>query len=207
MTTEPGWVYCMTTQSMPGLAKIGCTAKIEERLAQANSNSTWLPFPFVLEFAKYVTAANTKEKLLHKLLKDERVNPNREFFKADLDHVKLLFSLCDGTWWEARTEDPDEVKKRELATGEENVSMFLNLYIYPSSGSGPVRWDDIQMAFIEWKKTNGHHYGNVNMVRERLTEAYGPLPRGGWTGFQMKVPDLEYCDDDREYLRPSRSSL
>lgn len=160
---ESGWVYCMTNEAMPGMVKIGYTdRKIEDRLAEANGNPTWLPFPFVLECAKFVTDANAKEQILHKLLNVQRVSPRREFFRVNLDQVKLMLSLCDGKWWEpGTTEDPDGAIKRALTMGDEVVSSFLNLHIYPSTGGPMVRWEDVRTAFLEWKKTNGHHYGNV----------------------------------------------
>ena len=47
---------------MPDLVKIGVTTRtVEERLDEANSNSTWMPFPYQAEFAKWVLSAEQRE--------------------------------------------------------------------------------------------------------------------------------------------------
>lgn len=100
---EPGYVYCMTNPSMPGLVKVGMTARTpNERLSDANAADTWRPpTPYQLEFAKSVNNAKQKEIVLHRLLTQytERVNPRREFFRTTPDVIRAFFDLMDGEYW------------------------------------------------------------------------------------------------------------
>lgn len=102
INTNSGWIYCMSNAAMPGLLKIGMTERTPDiRLSEANTSNTWIPMPFVLEFAKRVTNPEQKEKTLHKLLEQytERINPRREFFRVTLEEVKVFFDLIDGEMW------------------------------------------------------------------------------------------------------------
>ena len=86
----------MSNPSMPGLLKIGFTTRaIEERLQEANQPNTWIPMPFSLELSKFVVNPQQKETTIHRILAKDRVNPSREFFRVDMDQVKLLFDLMD----------------------------------------------------------------------------------------------------------------
>lgn len=180
-----GYVYVMSNPSMPHLYKIGFTTRaVEERIQEANQPNTWIPTPFVYEFYKFVANPQQKEMTLHKLLAKDRVNPNREFFRVDLDHVRLLFDLMDST--QAPEPEPD-VETRLI--GDEVLRLFLDSFIYPATGDDePVPWTKIAAIFQSWKREQGHTAGNAIKLREMLKEAYGPPNRGeGWTGFRLKV--------------------
>jgi hypothetical protein len=93
-----GYVYCISNQSMPGILKIGITERTpEERLVEANASDTWRPpTPYLLEFSKKVTNPRQRETTIHTFLNDQRIHPRREFFRTELDKVRLLFNLMDG---------------------------------------------------------------------------------------------------------------
>lgn len=199
-----GYVYCFTNPSMPGLVKIGFTeATVEQRLEDANGPNTWIPTPFIAEFAKYVKDANHKEQVLHRILHEARVNPRREFFRADPDRVKLHFELMDGPWWNAQEPDDDEATSRIL--GDDVIRQFLNKHIFPSTRGGVgVQWTEVASFFQIWKKRAGYKHGATMKLRDALTEAYGPAMRGVWLNIRLETHEQEYCDDDRAYLRPSK---
>lgn len=179
-----GYVYVMSNPSMPGLYKIGFTTRaIEERIQEANQPNTWIPTPFVYEFYKFVVNPQNKEMTLHKLLAKDRVNPNREFFRVDLDQVRLLFDLMDTT--QAPEPEPD-VETRLI--GDEVLRLFLDAFIFPAVAEDePVPWPKIQACFQTWKRAQGYTAGNAMKLREMLKEAYGPPNRGeGWTAFRLK---------------------
>jgi len=92
----PGLNYCLTNEHMPGLVKIGRTTNIEQRIADL-SRPTGVPGTFVLEFAKYVTNTIEKERQLHSILSEKRVEGS-EFFKATPEEVRALFALMEGEW-------------------------------------------------------------------------------------------------------------
>lgn len=78
---------------MPGLVKIGCTTgKVEERI-KALSSDTGVPVAFQCHFAAQVDGMAAKEKTLHQLFSDKRVNPNREFFQVGPEKVVLAISM------------------------------------------------------------------------------------------------------------------
>ena len=201
-----GFVYCFTNPSMPGLVKIGYTeATVEQRLEDANAPNTWIPTPFIAEFAKYVRNPNHKEQVLHQILHEQRVNPRREFFRADPNRVKLQFELMDGPWWTPveATEEADDATTRIL--GDDVIRQFLDRHIFPVSQPGlPAQWTEIAAAFQIWKKRQGYKYGATMKLREMLNDTYGQAVRGCWTNFRMETGEDEYCDDDRAYIRPSK---
>ena len=92
----------MSNRSMPELYKIGkTTLDPRTRLDRANSSGDEFapPLPYKLEFAKFVDDVGGKEKTIHKSLAPERVNPNREFFKRNLEQIRAIFELIEGEWW------------------------------------------------------------------------------------------------------------
>ena len=102
MSTESGYLYCMTNSAFPDFVKVGFTLKNPVEKAEELSNGS-VPLPFVVEFAKLVVAPNEKEKTVHKHLEkySERVNPVKDFFKIEKDRVSDFFDLMDGEVWTA----------------------------------------------------------------------------------------------------------
>jgi hypothetical protein len=173
---------------MSGLYKIGFTTRpMEERLQEANQPNTWIPTPFLLEFAKFVVNPEQKETTIHKILTKDRVNPKREFFRVELDQVKLLFDLMDTT----QTPEP-ELDTDSRLIGDEVLHLFLDTFVYPSTFQDEaVSWQKIEACFKTWKRENGHSAGNALKLREMLIEAYGKPNRGeGWTAFRLKTNDV-----------------
>ena len=118
-----GYLYCFSNPSMPGILKVGMTERTPEiRLNEANSSDTWRPpTPYKIEFAKKVCCPNQKEKTLHALLSKytERINPNREFFRASPEEVNTFFNLIDGDLWVEPPKEED-IKKEENEEEKEN---------------------------------------------------------------------------------------
>lgn len=180
-----GYVYVMSNPSMPGLFKIGYTERpVEERLQEANQPNTWIPTPFLLEFAKYVSEPQKREMTIHKLLEKERINPKREFFRVEIEKVQLLFDLMDT--YEAPEPEPDTETR---LIGQEVIRLFLDEHVYPSTPTQePVQWSKIAGVFQTWKRENGYSAGATLKLREMLVEVYGKPNRGeGWTTFRLKV--------------------
>jgi len=180
-----GYVYVMSNPSMPGLYKIGFTTRpMEERLQEANQPNTWIPTPFSLEFAKFVVNPQQKEIAIHKILTKDRINPNREFFRVDLEQVKLLFDLMDTT----QVPEPEPDLETRLI-GDEVLHLFLDSFVYPSlADSEPVTRQMVEACFKTWKREQGYTAGNAMKLIEMITEGYGKPNRGeGWTTFRLKL--------------------
>jgi hypothetical protein len=101
MSSDKGYIYCMTNDSYDGIVKVGFTTKSPlERATELYS--TGVLSPFKVAFAKKVLHPKNKEKMLHSLISKyhERPNSNREFFKITPNEVECFFNLIDGEIWE-----------------------------------------------------------------------------------------------------------
>lgn len=92
---EEGIVYVLTNEAMPGLVKIGMTARAEISIRMAELWTTGIPVPFECAFAGKVLDARKVEKAFHIAFAPDRINPSREFFKIDpIQAVTLLELMC-----------------------------------------------------------------------------------------------------------------
>ena len=90
---DSGILYVLTNPFMPGLVKVGCTTgSVEDRIYDLSS-FTGVPVAFQCHFAARVTDMATKEKTLHQLFSDKRVNPKREFFEVAPEKVVLAIRM------------------------------------------------------------------------------------------------------------------
>ena len=89
-----GYIYCLSNESFKdNIYKVGYTRRpIPFRLNELYNTS--VPTPFKVEFVKRVDNPRDSEKLLHKYLKDYRMNSKREYFKIELNKIHTLFDLC-----------------------------------------------------------------------------------------------------------------
>lgn len=107
---DSGYLYVMSNSIRPGWLKIGMTRRVPDlRLHEANYSNlaTWiLPFPYAkqkafyrMEYAKYVASPLQKERTLHFLLHNKRIDIKREFFEVTLNEIMPYFKLIDGHDW------------------------------------------------------------------------------------------------------------
>jgi hypothetical protein len=100
-----GIIYCFENEYMPGIVKVGMTTRgLHERLLDANTPGTWKPpGKYNIILAKYVENPSDAEKSLHRCLAHFTTHIleeiNREFFKAKLEDVKVLFDMIPGKYW------------------------------------------------------------------------------------------------------------
>ncbi len=89
-----GYVYVLSNHGMPGLLKIGFTARsVEDRLAELNSG-TAVPAPFVIECIFPSPDPEEHELQVHQRLAAVRL-PAREFFKVTVaDAVRAVAEVC-----------------------------------------------------------------------------------------------------------------
>jgi len=90
---DSGILYVLTNPVMPGLVKIGCTTgKVEDRIRDVSA-ATGVPVAFHCHFAARVDDMAAKEKTLHQLFSDKRLNPKREFFEVAPEKVVLAIRM------------------------------------------------------------------------------------------------------------------
>ena len=110
---DSGILYVLTNPFMPGLVKIGCTTgPVEERIKGLSSH-TGVPVAFQCHFAAKVENMAAKEKTLHQLFSDKRVNPNREFFQVAPE--KIVLAIRMGSFTEVTPGKVDIPKEEEQA--------------------------------------------------------------------------------------------
>jgi hypothetical protein len=110
---DSGIVYVLTNPYMPDLVKIGSTHKtVEERIKEL-SIATGVPVAFKCHFAAEVDDMAAKEKTLHQLFSDKRVNPKREFFTVAPEKVVLAIRM--GPFTEVTPGKPDIALDEEEA--------------------------------------------------------------------------------------------
>ena len=125
-TNENGFIYCFSNQSMPYIYKIGITDRTPiDRLKEANVGNTWKPpTPYKLEFAKKIKNNTEIENILFKIfqLNGNRINPKKEFVKCEIQFIKLLFDLIDGSYWDQKNIDNSETTEEiELSSTQEST--------------------------------------------------------------------------------------
>ena len=96
-----GYVYCLSNLSLhtidgTPIYKIGKTVRDPAVRAHELSTTTSVPSPFKVEFAILVDNRNYTESLIHKILKQDRINPGREFFTTKIDEIEDIFNLKEG---------------------------------------------------------------------------------------------------------------
>lgn len=95
MTAAPqiGIVYVLTNPAMPGIVKIGKTARgsVDARLSELYS--TGVPVPFECAFAGRVSDEGRVEKAFHLAFGPYRINPKREFFEIEPEQAIALLEL------------------------------------------------------------------------------------------------------------------
>lgn len=96
-----GFIYALKSDAMPHMLKIGMTTRSPlDRLEEANRSDTFRPpLPYYITLAKKVSDPRGKERALHAVLDNKRVNPDREFFYITVDEVARYFDMMDGKDW------------------------------------------------------------------------------------------------------------
>ncbi len=88
-----GIVYILTNPAMPGIVKVGKTARenVETRLNELYSSS--VPVPFECEYAARVEDETDVEKAFHIAFSPYRINPKREFFQIEAEQAVALLKV------------------------------------------------------------------------------------------------------------------
>jgi hypothetical protein len=93
MVSTIGYIYCLSNPSFEeNVYKIGFTSKTPQQRA-LQLYKTGVPTPFNVELYKCITDYKTNEKKVHKILKQYRINDQREFFRVSLSTIDNIFSL------------------------------------------------------------------------------------------------------------------
>ena len=95
--SKAGWLYVITSPSLPGLVKIGCTRRLNPTLRVRELSSSSLPEPYHAHCFVFSDDCFELENNIHKYFDKERVNPDREFFRIEpkeaIDVLKEIFNV------------------------------------------------------------------------------------------------------------------
>lgn len=95
--SKAGWLYVITSPSLPGLTKIGCTRRLNPSIRIKELSSSSLPEPFKAHCFVFSDDCFELENNIHKYFNKERVNPDREFFRIEpkeaIDVLKEIFNV------------------------------------------------------------------------------------------------------------------
>ena len=102
---KAGWLYVISSPSLPGLTKLGCTRRLNPTIRVKELSSSSLPRPFVAHGFVFSDDCFALEAAIHKHFDDRRTVPDREFFnitpKEAIDAlenkfgVEVHFADCD----------------------------------------------------------------------------------------------------------------
>ena len=108
--TKSGWLYVISSPSLPNMIKIGCTRQAVpmQRIYALSSSS--LPFPFRAHCFVFSDDCFELESAMHKYFDAQRVNKDREFFtiapQRAIDALKDHFKV--DIWYVDDEYAPDE---------------------------------------------------------------------------------------------------
>lgn len=93
-----GYVYILTNKAMPGLIKIGQTARtVQERVDELYTTGVPIAFDIAHEFE--CENHEQLESQIHRELERHRFNRNREFFEYSADEAfQVLQRLANSSW-------------------------------------------------------------------------------------------------------------
>lgn len=95
--SKAGWLYVISSPSLPGLVKLGVTRRLNPALRVRELSSSSLPEPYHAHCFVFSDDCFELENNIHKYFDKERVNPDREFFRIDpkeaIDVLKEIFNV------------------------------------------------------------------------------------------------------------------
>jgi len=154
-------IYVLTNPAMPGLVKIGKTTQLEVEERMKQLYGTGVPVPFDCAFACQVKDATEVEKALHFAFGNNRINPNREFFRIEAERVIAVLKLLKvddiTTQFEQQLEaEVSAVDKQSAQNLKDTKRPRMNFYeLDIPKGSVLVSKDgQMQVTVVEEKKVD-----------------------------------------------------
>jgi hypothetical protein len=192
-----GIVYVLTNPAMPGLVKIGKTARnsVDARLGELYT--TGVPVPFECAFAGRISDESKIERAFHTAFGPYRINPSREFFQIEPEQAITLLELMvseDVTpqlQAEASSVDLDAEDGIRRLKARRPVQNFIEMGISIGSelefSEGSIRCMVSSGRRVQY---NGQDYSLTALTQE-LLETDKPLqPSPRWTYKGRRLSDI-----------------
>jgi len=186
-TIQEGIVYILTNPAMPGLVKIGKTARgsVEARLSELYS--TGVPVPFECAYAARVTNQTMVEKAFHQAFGPYRINAKREFFEIEPDQAIAILRLM--TIEDVTPALQEEAKKVDASTAEASRKLnarrpnqnFVEMGI-PIGSEINFAGTGIMATISSERKVayQGQEYSLTALTRQLLENDYNVQPGPHW---------------------------
>lgn len=193
--TNYGIVYLLVNEAMPGLVKIGKTARYDLEKRMKELFTTGVPLPFECAYACRVKLSHMDEleKALHTAFAPNRINDNREFFRISPSQVmpllKLLHHLNEGdATAEVEAEIASDLKTEDKAAVIKAKSRRPPLDFFEMGlGIGDVlrftQNESIVCTVASSKRVlfNGQDRSLTSVTTEILGSKWGVQPTPYWT--------------------------
>jgi hypothetical protein len=122
MDGTSGYVYVMINSSLTGIVKIGKTQNSPEERAKELSSATGVPAPFFVAYSAYFADCSAAEIFVHRLLGNNRLANNREFFRVSVQLAIAAVREAEGT---LGTISPDAARPERMGdTTTDNSNMW-----------------------------------------------------------------------------------
>ena len=160
-----GMIYILINPSFQdAIIKIGKTSRQTEKRAKELSAATGVPTPFRILLDETVLDTDLAEKLIHKKLSSNRINPKREFFQMPLkDAVRTVLEICR------------DVDERLLNISQTTLAIFVS-----NRGNNKISAKELKLALQ-------NHLGGSAIVLLIFTSADGGAKCEMTLGEEWKV--------------------
>jgi len=181
-------VYVLTNSAMPGIVKIGKTTQSDVQTRMNQLYTTGVPVPFECAFAVQVNDCTTVESALHVAFGPYRINPNREYFKIDIEQAIAILKLLgkDDVTPQVNSELNENVSKAEIESGKklnkrpnfnfEEMGIAIGSTLIFKDGEGQVVVENPRR--VEYK---GAIMSLTAATKEYMNLDYAVQPSRHWT--------------------------
>lgn len=127
---SPGYVYILVNSAMPGLVKVGKTARDTHARAAELSAATGVPVPFVVAFQEHFVDCDAAETFLHTELERRGVRAarNREFFQVAPNEVVRIIMDMEGRSEAAQAGSMADTAERSLVEAPAKCITWAQAY-------------------------------------------------------------------------------
>jgi hypothetical protein len=199
----PGFIYCMSSRSMPDIVKVGETNDLKRRLNEANKQDTFRPpEPYTYDLAIETNNNKLKEKQIHSILEErgQRINLKKEFFRTTKREVELLFKLVDGVLIKNFNEIQDSDSELSIVAEQSNQQDNITVEY---DGMTPEKFGQLSSKekekFKSWRRTR------QGITRTKVADKVN----GKGIIFKWKTETLSHVliRDDHDWLTEEIRSL
>ena len=184
---QPGTVYVLTNEAMPGLVKIGKTKQGDPQVRMDQLYGTGVPVPFECAMATLVDDVNSVERALHTAFGPQRINPKREFFEIEAEQVTALLNVIGGQDVTPAVKETNEtVSAVELSASETlrkrrpnfnfvEMNIPLGAVLNATQGDG-----EVTVKTAKWVIFQDQEMSLTEATRQYLEKDYAVAPGPHW---------------------------